>query len=154
MRLKRSAWMILLAAAWAFAAAPTDFSGTWELNAAKSQNIGMMAQMKMTMTIQQSAAALDAETHANMGGQDNVSNMHLDLNGKPITNEMPMSGPSETVTKWDGKKLVTTWTSQSAVAGSTTVRTETRSLSADRKTLTVESVRGTNAPLVMVFEKK
>src|SRR5258708_17697841 len=154
MKQKRSAWVILLTTVWAFAGTPTDFSGVWELNAAKSQNIGRMAQMKMTVTIRQSLSALDAETHANMQGQDNVSTIHLDLAGKAVTNEMPMSGPSETVTKWDGRKLVTTWTSQGAVAGSTTVRTETRSLSSDGKTMTMESVRGSNPPLVMVFEKK
>jgi hypothetical protein len=66
-----------------------------------------------------------------------------------------MGGPSETVTKWDGVKLVTTWTSESAVAGGPkVVRNETRSLSADGKTMTVESVRGSNPAILMVFEKK
>jgi hypothetical protein len=155
MKLTRNALMMLITTAWAMAGTPTDFSGLWEFNPAKSQNVGMMAQMKMTTTIKQSASALDAETHASMqGGMDNVSTIHLDLNGKTVSNDMPMSGSSDTVTKWDGKKLVTTWTSQGAVAGSTTVRTETRALSADGKILTVESVRGTNPPLVMVYEKK
>jgi len=50
---------------------------------------------------------------------------------------------------------VTIWTSESAVAGGPkVVRTETRSLSSDGKTMTVESVRGSNPALVMVFEKK
>jgi len=35
-----------------------------------------------------------------------------------------------------------------------TVRKETRTISADGKTMTVESVRGADAPIVMVFEKK
>jgi hypothetical protein len=66
-----------------------------------------------------------------------------------------MGGPAETVTKWQAGKLVTTWTSESAVAGGPkVVRTETRSLSADGKTMTVESVRGSSPALVMVFEKK
>jgi hypothetical protein len=138
----------------ALAAARTDFSGVWEFNPGKSQNVGMMAQMKMTLTIQQTESSFDVSSHANMQGQDYDTKTHYDLNGKPTTNEAPMSGTSETVSKWDGTKLVTTWTSTGAVAGSKVVRTETRSLSADGKTMTVESVRGTNAPLVMVFEKK
>ena len=54
----------------------------------------------------------------------------------------------------DGSKLVTTWTSDSAVAGKKVVRTETRSISPDGKVMTVESVRGSNPPIVMVFEKQ
>jgi hypothetical protein len=65
-----------------------------------------------------------------------------------------MGGPSETVSEWDGDKLVTTWTGQSAVAAGTVVRTKTRSLSPDGKVMTVESVRGSSLPLVMVYEKK
>ncbi len=79
---------------------------------------------------------------------------HLDLTGSPATNESPMGGPNQTVSKWDGNRLVTTWTGQSAVSGKNVVRTETRSLSPDGKVMTVESVRGSNPPLVMVFEKK
>jgi hypothetical protein len=66
-----------------------------------------------------------------------------------------MGGPSETISKWDGGNLVTTWTSESAVAGGPkVVRKETRSLSLDHKTMTVESVRGSNPAIVMVFDKK
>ena len=54
MKLQWLGILVLQAALPAFAGAPADFSGVWELNAAKSQNIGMMAQMKMTVTIQQS----------------------------------------------------------------------------------------------------
>jgi hypothetical protein len=66
-----------------------------------------------------------------------------------------MAGPSETVSKWDKANLVTIWTSESAVAGGPkVVRTETRSLSPDGKTMTVESVRGSTPAVVMVFDKK
>jgi len=155
MRLKLSAVAFLFTTLTTLAAAPrADFSGVWEFNAARSQNVGMMAQMKMTLTIQQTEASFDISSHANMQGQEYDTKIHYDLTGKPVTNEAPMSGSSETVSKWDGGKLVTTWSSAGAVAGSKVVRTETRSLSADGKTMTVESVRGTSAPLVMVFEKK
>jgi hypothetical protein len=92
--------------------------------------------------------------HSTCQGKEQESKTHLDLTGSPATNESPMGGPNETVSKWDGNRLVTTWTGPSAVAGNNVVRTETRSLSAEGKVMTVESVRGSNPPLVMVFEKK
>ena len=139
----------------AFAQKQTDFSGSWQFNVEKSRNIGMMAQMKMMQTVQQSTSSLDITTNTKFQGREEESKTHLDLSGKPTTNESPMGGPSETVTKWDGGKLVSVWTSESAVAGGPKmVRTETRSLSSDGKTMTIESVRGSNPTLVMVFEKK
>src|SRR5712692_9882258 len=147
--------VLCLMTAFAFAAKHSDFSGSWQFNPEKSKNIGMMSQMKMIQTIEQSDSSLDVTTHTTFQGRDEDSKTHYDLTGKPATNESPMGGPSETVSKWDGGKLVTTWTSESAVAGGPkVVRTETRSLSADGKTMSVESVRGSNPAIVMVFEKK
>lgn len=138
-----------------FAAKRPDFSGSWEFNAVKSKNVGMMSQAKMTQTIQQTASTLDVVTHSVFQGSDQDMKTHYDLTGNPATNDSPMSGTSETVSKWDGDKVVTSWTSQSAVAGGPkVVSVETRSLSSDGKTMTVESVRGTNPPFVMVFDRK
>ena len=147
--------MFCLTTGIALAAQPTNFSGSWQFTPEKSKNVGMMSQMRMIQTIEQSDTALDLTSHTTFQGKDDDSKAHFDLTGKPATNESPMGGPAETVTKWEGGKLVTIWTSESAVAGGPkVVRTETRSLSPDGRTMTVESVRGTNAPLVMVFEKK
>ena len=146
---------VCLATVTAFAAKRPDFTGSWEFNADKSKNIGMMVQVKMTQTIQQSDASLDVLSHTTFQGSDQDMKNHYDLTGKPTTNDSPMAGPSETISKWDGEKLVTSWTSQSAVAGGDkVVRTETRSLSTEGSTMTVESVRGSNPPVVIVFEKK
>lgn len=146
---------ICLVAVAAFAAQRPDFAGSWEFNAGKSKNIGMMMQVKMTDTIQQTDSALDETAHSIFQGSDQEMKTHYDLTGKTAHNDSPMEGPSETVTKWDGNSLVTTWTSQSAVAGGPkVVRTETRSLSPDGNTMTIESVRGSNPPVVMVFDKK
>jgi hypothetical protein len=146
---------LCLMATGAFAQKHRDFSGPWQFNPEKSKNIGMMAQMKMALTVQQSDSSLDIATRSTYQGKDEDSKLHYDLTGKPATNELPMGGPSETVSKWEGSKLVTTWTSESAVAGGPkVVRTETRSLSLDGKTMTVESARGSNPPMVMVFDKK
>jgi hypothetical protein len=155
MRLKHVVASLCFVAVAAFAAEHSSFSGTWELDPGKSKNLGMMAQMKMSQAIEQSDTSLDVAIHTVFQGRDDDSKTHYDLTGKPAINESPMGGQAETVSKWDGGKLVTTWTSESAVAGGPrVVRTETRSLSSDGKTMTVESVRGSNAPLVMVFDKK
>lgn len=139
----------------ALAAKHPDLSGAWQLNPEKSKNIGMMSQMTMTQTIQQTDTALDVTTHTNFQGRDDDNKTHFDLTGKPVTNEAPMQGQSETVSKWKGEKLVTTWTSESAVAGGAkVVRTETLSLSPDGKTMTLQSARGSNSPVLMVFDRK
>jgi hypothetical protein len=155
MKVKYRFALLFLTATAAFATQRTNFSGSWEFNAGKSQNVGMMAQMKMVQTIEQSDTALEVTSHTTFQGKDDESKTHYDLTGKPATNQTPMGGPAETMTKWQAGKLVTTWTSESAVAGGPkVVRTETRSLSGDGRTMTLESVRGSNPALVMVFEKK
>lgn len=147
--------LVCLTTAGAFAAKHPDFAGSWEFNPGKSKNIGMMVQARMTSTIQETDSALDELTHSNFGGNEQDMKTHYDLTGRPASNDSPMAGPSETVSKWDGDKLVTTWTSQSAVAGGAkVVRTETRWLSPDGKTMTIQSVRGSSPSMVMVFEKK
>jgi hypothetical protein len=155
MRLNQMIVFLCVTAVLAIAAERPNFSGSWQFNPEKSKNVGMMSQMKMVQAIEQSETALVVTTHATLQGKDDDSRTQYDLTGKPATNESPMGGPAETVTKWQGDKLVTTWTSESAVAGGPkVVRTETRSLSPDGKTMTVESVRGSNPAPVMVFEKK
>jgi len=155
MRCKQVLALLWVMVAAAFAAQHSDFSGSWQFSPEKSKNAGMMSQMMMMQSIKQSATALDVTLHTTFQGRDDDSKTHYDLTGKPATNESPMGGPAETVTKWQADKLVTTWTSESAVAGGPkVVRTETRSLSSDGKTMTVESVRGSNPVLVMVFERK
>jgi hypothetical protein len=133
---------------------PTNFSGTWVFNPSRSQNVGMMASMEDTVTIVQTPAQLTIADRARMQGQDSTREVRFDLNGKPVTNAGPMGDQNETVAEWNDRKLIVTWTADGAVAGTNVVRTETRSLSADGKTMTVESVRGSNAPVVMVFDKR
>ena len=146
-----------LALAWmgvAVAASPPDFAGTWVLNAKRGQNLGMMAALQETQTITQTADRLTVASKATFGGQDTLRTVTYDLTGRPVQNEDAMGAKAETVAHWQDGRLVVTWTSEGAVAGSKTVRTETRSLSADGAAMSVESVRGANPPLVMVYEKK
>lgn len=147
-------FVICLVSLAALAAKHPDFSGTWTFIPEQSKNIGMMSQMKMTETIEQSPSSLDVTSDTRYQGNAQQAKTHYDLTGEPATNDSPMAGPSETISKWDGDKLVTTWTSKGAVAGTKTVRIETRSVSPNGETMTLESVRGSNPPVVMVFEKK
>ncbi|HEV8038022.1 MAG TPA: hypothetical protein VGP62_04095 [Bryobacteraceae bacterium] len=134
--------------------AQQDFSGPWEFNPAKSRNIGMMAQMKLVSTVKQTKRELIITDVSTFNGREQTSETRFDLNGKPVPNKNPMEAAAETVTKWDGNKLVTTWTSPGSIAGTNSVRTETRSLSADGRTMTVESSRGKGPAMVMVYERK
>jgi hypothetical protein len=131
-----------------------NFSGTWALNVDKSRNLGMMASMQDTVSIEQTAAALTVHDRAVFQGRESTRETRIDLSGKPSTNAGPMGEPNETVAQWRGSTLVVTWTADGAVAGSKVVRTETRALSADGKTMTVESTRGATAPIVMVYDKR
>jgi hypothetical protein len=134
--------------------AQQNFAGKWELNPSSSKNIGMMAQMKLASTIQQTSEELIISNVSVFNGQEQTNELRFNLKAKPVSNKNPMEATAETVTKWDGNRLVTTWTSPGSVAGSQSVRTETRSLSADGRTMTVESVRGKAPAMLMVYDRK
>ena len=144
----------LLTAAVLLSATHPDFSGTWEFNPKKGENVGMMAGMRMTDKIRQDDSSMVIQTHADFMGKESDSKVQYDLSGKPAANDSPMAGPSETVTRWDGDKLVTTWTSRANGTDTKVVRTETRSLSSDGKTMTVELVRAGRDPIALIYEKK
>ena len=78
----------------------------------------------------------------------------FDLTGKPTENTTPMNAKAETVSKWEEGRLVTTWSSPGSIAGTQDVRTETRTLSPDGMTMTVESARSKGSTIVMVYERK
>lgn len=149
-----TAMTLFLASVPTFAYGSTNFAGTWVFNPARSKNIGMMSQLKMTTVIEQSRDELTQKVDSTMMGQNQQQEVRFDLTGKPVANETPMGEKSETVTKWDGSKLVTTWTTPGAVAGTTKVSTETRYLSSDGKTMYVESARAGKPAVVMVYDKK
>jgi hypothetical protein len=131
-----------------------NFSGKWVLNTAKGKNLGMMAALEDTVTISQTPAELVIKDSSSFQGRENTRELHYDLTGKTTSNEGPMGERSETVARWVDGKLVTTWTRDGAVAGTKSVMTETRSLSTDGKTMSVESARGANPPVVMVFDRR
>jgi hypothetical protein len=131
-----------------------NFSGRWVLNTAKGRNLGMMAALKDTVDISQTAKELLIHDTSSFQGRDNTRELRYDLSGKIVANDGPMGDRNETVAKWVAGKIVATWTRDGAVAGTKSVMTEKRSLSPDGKTMTLESVRGESPAVVMVFEKQ
>jgi hypothetical protein len=65
-----------------------------------------------------------------------------------------MGDPNQTVTKWVGTTLETTWTRDGAVAGTKSVSQETRWLSDSGKTMSDQYARGSKDPMVIVFDKQ
>lgn len=138
----------------AVAQAAPDFSGTWVLNNKAGKNLGMVAAVKETVVITQTADKFTADFSSTFMGNTTERQVNYDLGGAPVANETAMGEKSETVARWDGDKLVVTWTSEGAVVGTKVVRTETRSLSADGRTMTVVSERPNKEPMELVYEKK
>jgi hypothetical protein len=138
----------------AVAANAPDFSGTWIFNAGKSKNVGMMASAEYTSTITQTAKALTVSDTTVFSGQKQTHETRYDLTGATVPNDSPMGDKSQTSSHWAGNRLLTSWESDGAVAGTKVVRTETRYLSGDGKTLFLESARAGKEPMVIVFDRK
>ncbi len=152
--IRRIALVFFAVAFAAVAANPPDFSGTWVFNAGKSKNIGMMASAEYTSTITQNTKALTVNDVTVFSGQKQTHETRYDLSGATVPNDSPMGEKSQTSSHWAGNKLVTSWESEGAVAGTKVVRTETRYLSDDGKTLFLESARAGKEPMVIVFDRK
>jgi hypothetical protein len=97
--------LALIAAAASFAAVP-DFSGSWKMNASKSDFAQFPAPSSMTAKVTHAEPKLTFETKmsSDMGDLDFTANYTTD--GKECVN--PGFGGSETksVAKWDGQTLL------------------------------------------------
>ena len=131
-----------------------NFAGDWELNTKKGENLGMVAAVTQTLVVTQTAEQLTVDSTSVFQGKTSTRQVNYDLSGAPVTNSGAMGDSSETVSSWADSKLVTIWTSEGAVAGTEVVRTETRSLSADKNEMTVATARGDNPAMVLVFERQ
>lgn len=146
-----ASWM----SATVFAAGPPDFSGNWTLNTDKGQNLGMVKAVSETVAVKQTPEKLTIDFSTTFMMKTSQRQVTYDLTGKTsVTNEGAMGDKAETLAKWDGNRLVVTWTSEGAVAGTKTVKTEIRTLSADGRTMTVRNERPGKDPMEMVYEKK
>lgn len=134
------------------AEAPVDFSGTWELNTDKGENLGMMKAVKESLVATQSDERIVFDMTDVFWGVTTERTITYDLKGETMQNKAAMGALSETVTSWDGDKLVTLWTSEGAILGTKKERTETRWLSPDGDELFVSMVRGDNPAIVFVFD--
>jgi len=131
-----------------------DLSGTWVFNPGKSKNIGMMASAEFISAITQTDKTLTVEDTTVFNGQKHTRETHYDLSGTTVSNEAPMGEKGSTTSKWDGNKLVTSWETEGAVAGTKVIRTETRYLSKDGKTMFLEWAREGKEQMVIVFDRK
>lgn len=137
----------------ALAADPADFSGTWVLNTDKGENLGMVAALQETVTIEQADDSLTMNHKTTFRGDDSFRTVTYDLGGGELPNEGPMGEKAMTTARWDGDRLVAEWTMEGAVAGTTVTRTETRWLAEDGQEMHVKSARGERPPMVMVYER-
>lgn len=145
----------LLLSATALAAGPPDFSGNWKLNTDKGQNLGMVKAVSETVAVKQTPEKLTLDFSTTFMMKTSQRQVTYDLTGgTSVINEGAMGDKAETLAKWDGDRLVVTWTSEGAVAGTKTVKTEIRTLSADGRTMTVRNERPGKDPMEMVYEKQ
>ena len=133
--------------------APIDFRGTWVLNTDRGENLGMMKAVNETIVATQTPEQVTFDMTDVFAGVTTTRTVVYDLNGAVMQNEAAMGAASETVSRWDGDKLVTTWTEEGAIAGTQTERTEIRWLSDAGRTLNVSMGRADNPPIVFVYEK-
>jgi hypothetical protein len=136
------------------AASAPSLAGTWSFKADKSKGVGMMSAVAITAVITQTGSILKIHETTVSQGKEQTHDNSYDAAGDAQTNESPMGDKSSTVSHWEKDKLVTSWTSAGAVNGTTVVRTETRSLSADGNTMTVEWSRDGKTGMVMVFDRQ
>ncbi len=138
----------------AYAQNTPDLDGTWELNTEKGENLGMVAALKETLIVTQTAEQLTLDFSDTFQGNTTTRQVNYDLSGKPAINYAAMGERSETVSQWVDDTLVTTWTSEGAIAGTQVVRTETRSLSENSETMTAATARGDRPAMVLVYERQ
>lgn len=154
---KSALLFLLLAVTTAAAATPPNFTGTWVLNSRKSQNLGMMATMRDTAVIRQTPQALTVRNQAVFN--DNrmpPQTTRYALDGTSVANTSPTGVPAHTVSHWQGGELVTVWTTEGSIKGSTHTRIERRQLSRDGRTMSLTSKTSPSDPhpLVMIFDRQ
>jgi hypothetical protein len=135
------------------ASAAVNFSGHWIFDPTQGRNTGMMSQANIQTTVTQSKTQLVVDDDSTFKGQRDAQHTTYDLTGKLVNNASTMAGQSITRSHWEAARLITEWNSAGAIAGTTTTRIETRYLSADGKTMYVESARPGQDPMVLVFTK-
>jgi len=137
------------------ASAIPNFSGTWEINAAKSDFGQFPAPSKLTMTIEQSATTLKSTQATTTPNGDINATLELALDGKETTGTGFGGMTTKSVTKLDAGALVVNTKMQGQ--GGEMTQTSKWTLSPDGKMLTVaQSLAGPMGALnfTIVLDKK
>jgi hypothetical protein len=117
-------------------AAPPNLSGDWKLSAAKSNFGSFPAPQSVTRKITQQGVKLSM-TSVQKGAQGEVaSELVYSTDGKPVTNKV-QGGEAKGSAQWIGDKLMIE--SSREVQGVRLVQKDIWTLSADGKTLTIDS---------------
>jgi len=136
---------------------PIDFSGVWVLNTDRGANLGMMKAVKETIVASQTADRATFEMTDVFIAMTTNRAVIYDLNGATVPNKAAMGAESETTSRWEDDKLITTWAAEGAIAGTTSERTETRCLTDGGKTLNITMTRAGNPDIEeaiwFVYEK-
>ena len=136
---------------------PIDFRGAWVLNTDRGANLGMMKAVEETIVVSQTTDLATFDMTDVFAGMTTTRSIVYDLNGAKMANKAAMGAESETTSRWDGGKLVTTWAAEGAIAGTKSERTETRCLTDEGKTLNITMTRAGNPDIEeaiwFVFEK-
>ncbi len=144
---------MLLLVAGAVQAAGVDFSGNWTLNTAKGQNLGMVAAIQESLVVTQTDTALTIAFTDVFQGNTTTRQTEYDLSGAAVQNFAAMGEASQTVSRWEGDTLITTWTSEGAIVGTEVVKIETRKLVEDGQSMSVETAREGRPSMILVYDR-
>lgn len=133
------------------------FSGTWEMNVAKSDfgPAAAQAPTKATMTIAGTPAAVKVAQTITMGGADMSTTSEYTFDGVPVTQRSPDGLPTTTAARLDGGAIVLD--SHMLREGVDISRASRWTLSPDARVLTVvQRLRtpGDSVTLNVVFDRK
>jgi hypothetical protein len=126
---------IALVAQPAATARRTDFSGTWQLDLARSDFGGGGGPDRRTDTITQTASTLTVKRAITLPDGERSLVTEIDLNGRETVQKVP-TGDLKVKARWDGATLVVVGHGSAPGGGDTTI-TDVWQLSADRRTLTM-----------------
>ncbi len=153
MRFYKSLAALLLLALCTAQAAEVDFSGNWTLNTSKGQNLGMVAAIQESLVVAQTDTALTIDFTDVFQGNTTTRQTEYDLSGAAVQNFAAMGDASQTVSRWEGDSLVTTWTSEGAIVGTEVVKIETRKLIEDGQSMSVETAREGRPSMILVYDR-
>ena len=145
---------IFLVSVVGLAQAATDFSGTWELNSKKGENLGMVAAVDQVLVVTQVETQLTLDYTNVFAFVESKRLVTLDLTGVATENPAAMGDPSQTVSAWEGADLVTTWSTEGAIPDTSVTRIETIALGEDGATMSISTERENKPTMILVYEKQ